>query len=189
MLSGELKENTKTDHQQLEKKMVACIRSVKTVKDYTNLLGLFYSYFGGLELSINQHLDTTTLPDYATRRKTGALVNDMTAMGASIPALAIGDELPAITSHFEALGALYVIEGSTLGGSIISKMMAQQLQLTGGTGLSFFNGYGDGTMGKWQTFKSVLDDERNAAHRDSIINTANQTFVKFGHFFDRGSLS
>jgi heme oxygenase len=185
MLSEKLKADTKTNHQLLEKKLVAFIRSVKTADDYINLLSLFYSYFGGLEQQINDNFDIAALPDYAIRRKTVALANDLEQMGAPVQALTTGAELPAISNHFEALGALYVIEGSTLGGSMISKMMQQQLQGEQHLGLSFFNGYGGDTMPLWQKFKLTLDDDKNTSHEDVIIRSANETFLKFSQFFDR----
>ena len=183
MLSEKLKENTKTDHQLLEVKLVAFIKAIRTTADYIKLLQLFHSYFGGLELLINQNFDTAHLPDYTLRRKTLALANDLSQMHAPIQALAAGDELPQISDHFQALGALYVIEGSTLGGSIISKMM-QKLLPDDDLGLSFFNSYGEDTIRMWQVFKQSLDDEYNVPEQDKIILSANETFIKFSSFFD-----
>jgi heme oxygenase len=183
MLSEQLKENTKTNHQLLEVKLVTCIKATKTIADYIKLLQLFHSYFGGLEQLINQHFDTIHLPDYALRRKTIALANDLTQMHAPLQVLAAGDELPRISGHFQALGALYVIEGSTLGGSIISKMMVKALP-GDDLGLSFFNSYGEDTIRMWQVFKQSLDNEFNKTDQDEVIRSANDTFLKFGSFFD-----
>ena len=82
-------------------------------------------------------------------------------MGAMVPPVARMSELPSIRSHQHALGALYVIEGSTLGGKIISKMISHQIPSTDGHGLTFFNSYGDDTITMWERFKVILDDPGN----------------------------
>lgn len=184
MLSEKIKENTKTNHQSLEKKLIVRIRSIKNEKEYTNLLALFYSYFGGLELAINKHLDFSHLPDYSRRRKTSALANDLTQLGVPLPELASISDLPEISNHYQALGALYVIEGSTLGGRVICKMLSQQMNSTEVSPVSFFNGYGDQTASMWQMFKQSMDQPVYALKHDMIMETANQTFIKFGDWFD-----
>jgi heme oxygenase len=184
MLSEKIKENTKTSHQSLEKKLITRMRSIQSKKDYANLLALFYSYFGGLELAINRHLDYSHLPDYELRRKTSALADDLTFLGVLLPTLAPKNALPEINNHYQALGALYVIEGSTLGGRIICKMLGQQMDLTNFSGMSFFNGYGDQTANMWQVFKQSIDKPVHKLKHNMIIQSANQTFIQFGNWFD-----
>ncbi|MDN3547836.1 biliverdin-producing heme oxygenase [Mucilaginibacter aquaedulcis] len=147
----------------------------------STLLSLFYSYFGGLEQLINNHLSMDSVPDYTRRRKTRAIADDISALGGKLPALAPADYLPQIISHGQALGALYVIEGSTLGGKIISRMVGQQLGLS--EGLTFFQGYGEDTMAMWQRFQAVLDQRENLPGTE-LIDAANQTFLKFSEWFD-----
>jgi len=185
MLSEKLKENTKSNHQLLEKKVVGQLKAMRSKQDYAKLLTLFYSFFGGLELAINQCIDTSNLPDYAQRRKTSALADDLEQLGAALPKFACGDEIPQINNHLQALGALYVIEGSTLGGKIISKMVSQQLNLTDASGLSFFNGYGDQSEYMWGIFKQSIDQPLSPADEEQVIQSANETFLQFGLWFDR----
>ncbi|MFD0795747.1 biliverdin-producing heme oxygenase [Mucilaginibacter litoreus] len=185
MLSEILKEETRENHQQLEKMLIGKLKAVSGVKDYADLLKYFYGYFGGLEDQINQAIDPDLLPDNADRRKTQSIAEDIKALGETVPAKANSDTLPRIKNHLEALGALYVIEGSTLGGKIISKMMEQQLALNG-AGLSFFTGYGDRTGQMWETFKQVLDQQAaNPEQEAVVIAAANETFLKFGEWFAR----
>lgn len=183
MLSTKLKEETKNNHQILEKALVSHLKAALTVQQYVNLLKLFYGYFGGLESLINNAIDTHSLPDSAERRKTKAIADDITGLGGTVPIKATGNALPRITNHLEALGALYVIEGSTLGGKIISKMMQKQLGLTD-KGLSFFSSYGDSTEAMWNSFKEALDSQaKNPEQEAVVIAAANQTFLKFGEWF------
>lgn len=183
MLSDKLKEETKVNHQQLEKVLIVKLKSVRSKNEYAEILKLFYGYFGGLEVLIDKVIDTGLLPDSERRRKTAALARDLEDLGSEIAAKASGTALPAINIHLQALGALYVIEGSTLGGTIISKMMQQQLNLTGG-GLSFFSGYGEHTTRMWDTFKEILDQQaQNPEQEAVVIAAANETFLKFGEWF------
>lgn len=184
MLSEKIKENTKINHQSLEKKLVARMRSIQNETDYAKFLGIFYSYFGGLELTINRHLDLSHLPDYGRRRKTSTLEDDLNMLGLQLPTLASESALPEIENHYQALGALYVIEGSTLGGEFIGKILRRQMNLTGSFGMSFFDGYGDQTASMWQVFQEFLDQPVYLQKHEMITQSANQTFIGFERWFN-----
>jgi heme oxygenase len=181
MLSIQLKEQTKENHQILEKKLIQKMRAMHNKKNYLDLLTIFYSYFGGLEKLINNHLIISKVPDYAIRRKADQLTDDIASLGGQLPAVAATQFLPKITSHEEALGALYVMEGSTLGGKIISQMISKQLGLD--EALSFFKSYGENTMMMWERFQLVLNQSENFPGL-AIISSANDTFGKFSEWFD-----
>ncbi len=185
MLSEELKLNTKEQHQLLEKKMVEEMKSITTLQDYAHLLSLFYSFFGGLELAIDKYINTTILPDYALRRKSAALANDLVELCKPLPVLALKSDLPEIRDHLQSIGALYVMEGSTLGGKVIAKMMLKQLNLTEMKGVTFFTGYGEQTMRMWQTFKQTIDIPLSASEIEIITKSANDTFLQFSNWFDK----
>jgi heme oxygenase len=185
MLSNQLKKDTLNNHQLLEKMLVGRMRAIRSEADYIDLLQLFYSYFGGLELQIDQYINEIEMPDYQQRRKSAYLANDIISLGGTPVPLAKGEALPAIQNNLQAYGALYVIEGSTLGGKIISKMMAQQLQITDGRGLTFFSGYGNNTETMWDTFKQQLDGQTQTTQQEAeVIDAANQTFAQFKKWAD-----
>jgi heme oxygenase len=185
MLSVKLKEETKVDHQLQEKKMIAQMKTIRTKKDYLELLYLFYSFFGGLEVSIDDHADLSFLPDHEERRKSLALLNDIMELDGTLPDLAIGKALPAIENRLQAIGALYVMEDSTLGGKAISKMISQQLNLPMNIALSFFEGYGSNNENMWNGFKRAIDKlDLNEADQAVVIQSANDTFLQFGNWFD-----
>ncbi|MGY3052598.1 heme oxygenase [Pedobacter sp. UYEF25] len=179
-LSEQLKLNTKSNHQQVEKLLVDRIRSIDALDGYVKLLQLFYGYFGGLEDKINQYIEVGILDDYQNRRKSNSLLKDIYDLNGGIPQKAADDDLPEINNQSQAFGALYVIEGSTLGGKVISKMMAKQLKFIDEKGLSFFNGYGDETEKMWNGFKDVLNKELYTPTDVSLsLEAANDTFSKF----------
>lgn len=186
MLADKLKTATEINHQQLEKQLVLRMKSIRNIPEYVNLLQLFYTYFGGLEEEINHYIDSSHLPDHATRRKTEALATDITALGGTTQAKATGEDLPPLHNALQAFGALYVIEGSTLGGQIISNMMARQLELPDGAGLSFFRGYGEASGQMWSTFKQTLNAQASDDKAENeVIAAANETFLKFKQWIEK----
>lgn len=185
MFTDHIKQATLQNHQQTEKVLIGKMKAMRSGQDYINLLNLFYGYFGALELHIERYINASNLADYEDRRKTSAIADDITALGAIIPALATDDKLPVIDNYLKAFGALYVIEGSTLGGKIISKMIQQHLHIKDGPGLSFFNSYGPQTEYMWDNFKEILNHVAITAEDEEIITgAANQTFAKFEAWLD-----
>lgn len=179
MLTEKIKAATQQHHQETEKILVGKLKNMRSLNDYSDILKLFYGYFGGLEQKTDRY-NPTTLTDYSERRKTATLANDLQVLGNTLPRKASNSELPTIDNHLQAFGALYVIEGSTLGGKIISKMVQQHLNITDGKGLSFFNGYGEDTGNKWQAFRQVLNNiAQTTAEENAVIAAANDTFLKF----------
>ncbi len=185
MLTERIKAATQEYHQQTEKILIGKMKNMRSVNDYTDILKVFYGYFGGLEKQIDKYINPTNLTDYDERRKTAALANDVLAFGNVLPQQASGRQLPAIESGLQAFGAAYVIEGSTLGGKIISKMVQQHLGITDGKGLSFFNGYGEETNNKWAAFQQVLNNVAATPEKeDKVIAAANDTFKKFKEWME-----
>ena len=65
--------------------------------------------------------------------------------------------MPRLRSLPEGLGALYVLEGATLGGQVITRNLRSGLGIDAGTGGRFFAAYGEKTGIMWRDFVSVLD--------------------------------
>jgi len=171
-----IKEASKGNHQQLEKKVISMLKDMKDDKGYFLLLNVFYNYFNALEAKIGTFISADILPDIAERRKAAHLAADIKALGFGIIAYT-NIETPEISSPLEALAALYVMEGSTLGGSVIVKML-QQKGID--KGISFFSGYGHQTFQKWQVFLEVLNAfPETDTDTESVIKTVKDTFDCF----------
>jgi heme oxygenase len=179
IITERLKASTALAHQKLEKSVLGLIQELQTSKDYGNLLGLFYSYFGGLESLIDVRTVEKYLPDYNERRKSLWLLEDLLHMKKQHPEICLQTDLPLIKNPYQALGALYVMEGSTLGGVYIIKMIQRKIP-GNGKGFHFFTGYGDRNALMWDRFKNALD---HATTRDEdilmIISGAEMTFHSF----------
>lgn len=185
-LSDILKQTTKVNHQELEKLVVKQLRLVKTIEDYIKLLQLFYSYFGGLEDKINLYISPGNLENDFQRRKAARLCEDIKMLGGEIKEKVQNEGLPHIENHLQAYGALYVLEGSTLGGRVIVKMLQRQLNTDEETGFTFFTGYNDKTEEIWASFKELLNKlPQNDNGKEQIIKAANETFLKFKLCFHR----
>ena len=91
--------------------------------------------------------------------------------------------LPTLAS---AWGALYVMEGSTLGGQHILRALetselARREGLTRVSGLAYFTGYANRTGEMWRGFLSALGeaDAADPGGRDAIIEGARSAFALF----------
>lgn len=182
MLSVNIKEATKTAHLQLEKVVVQRLKAIHSDAGYADLLKHFYSYFSTVEKAIAPYITLAVLPDYKQRRNSAYLKNDIEELGSHTQELPPATA-PLISNTAEALGALYVMEGSIMGGRII----VQMLQKSGITkGLSFFSGYGEATGNRWATFTAVLNREGAAEEAaQAAIKTANDTFSQFEKVFEK----
>ncbi len=60
--------------------------------------------------------------------------------------------LPTLTQASALAGALYVVEGSALGGLVIAKQLHATLGVDANRGARFFNGWGDATHQKWDSY-------------------------------------
>jgi heme oxygenase len=179
IISDRLKTFTTSSHQKLEKSVLRLIHTLQTSKDYSYLLGLFYSYFGGLERLIEPRDIEKYLPDYDERRKVKLISEDLLALRFPNPEICQGNQLPVIDSSFRALGVLYVMEGSTLGGVYIVKMIQKKISVKENI-FHFFSGYGDRNPLMWNRFKNALDhstaDENDVA---LILSGAEDAFHSF----------
>jgi len=181
MLSSSIKEATKAEHQNLEKKVVQKLKSIRSNSDYADLLKHFYAYFSHIEEIIKPFIVADVLPDYPQRRNSSYIKADIIALGSDLNDLP-ATTLPEITNTIEALGALYVLEGSIMGGSIIVQMLQK-----GGInqGVSFFSGYGEATGMMWGNFIAVLNQNAtNEKQEAEAIRAANDTFKHFGYVFE-----
>jgi heme oxygenase len=115
------------------------------------------------------------------RRKVPALEEDLRYYGGeSMDLLSVRrcGRMPDISSAEKALGSMYVLEGSTLGGQIIVRHLREQVSgLEGGGGCSFFASYGADVGVMWRRFQGVLREHSSASTDDAMVAAACETFV------------
>lgn len=182
MIAERLKQATHQAHQSLEGLLIPAMKQVRNTSGYAQLLHLFYGFYHPLEIQLAPY-GATALPDFAQRRKSDWLLEDLAALGENAENIPLATELPQITNIAQAMGAMYVLEGSTLGGTHIAKMLAQQLQLTEGKGLAFFTGYGPVTGSMWKAFIQTLNAMPfTEAAEAQLFAAANATFDSLKHW-------
>jgi heme oxygenase len=181
-----LRYGTRVEHQQLDQLLLPVIRRIRTHKDYVDLLAIFYGFIKPMQDRIDLYLDDALVTAYSVRRRPGRLLNDIKALGGSAEPMILCQRLPVIAHAGDALGAYYVLEGSTHGGSIISRMINENLQLTDEAGLSFFMGYGANNANMWASFVESL--ERSTADPDTatIVESARKTFECLKNWLTEG---
>lgn len=175
-----LKEETKTAHQALEKKVILQLKAIRSEADYASFIQAFYLYFNALEKKLAAYINDTVLNDLSIRRNSNHLKADLHDLGFE-NSQEHKLQLPTIESLPQALGAMYVMEGSVMGGPIIVEMLRKH-GLT--KGFSFFSGYGAETGAMWNNFVTVLNERLQNAHaQQEAISAASDTFEKFQFVF------
>ena len=196
MILKRLKLATSACHTALEDQL-PLMNDDLSLSSYSQFVGRFFSFYAPLEsqLMVSPHWRSLAF-DYTARQKTPRLMLDLLALGSSSAELAATPRctnLPGLTTPEDLLGCLYVIEGATLGGRIITRQLHTQLGLTPESGGAFFDGYGAQTGSNWKAFCTMLsnhadlhaDENRHAA----IVAGANRTFETLTHWLFPTSLS
>lgn len=118
--------------------------------------------------------------DIEARRKAPLLRADLAALGAEpIDRIPLCSRLPPLEDAAAGFGCLYVLEGATLGGQIISRHIRSTLGIIPGRGGSFFRGYGEQTGEMWRSFGAALTAfPVDAAADGRILTTAVATFCE-----------
>jgi heme oxygenase len=186
MLTEELKESTADAHQASEKKMIAALKKIHSPVDYVRMLNWLHGFYAPLESRIRHYLTPEQLPDIEKRYRAEYLLWDINESGIQTPPPEACKDLPVIDSFHRALGAFYVVEGSTLGGQIIAGMISRELDSL--KSLSFFVAYGAETRRMWLTFKEFLNRPFLAEQRREIIAAAEDTFITFKNWIDKHEL-
>lgn len=179
MVTDRLKQETLPLHQQLEKWMVHRIKSMQSIEQYTSLLQSFFGFYQPLESNMLPLVEKV-VPDLRERRKSILLQQDIDALKPEKISIPLCTQLPITTNTAAALGAMYVFEGSSLGGSIIAKMVKGKIDGLPDTTLRFFQGYGTQTMEKWDRFRQYINEFITSEEQQTAaINAANDTFYLF----------
>jgi heme oxygenase len=167
---------TSNAHQELEALIVPKLSSIQSQDDYHSLLKCFYGYFKPVENVIEQFIDKNILPDIKQRRKATLILKDLDDSDDDV---LLCQDLPEINNTATALGAMYVLEGSTLGGRGITKMLLKT-GIFPSSQIQFFNGYGEHTGKMWVSFQNCLNEYcYKQGEAEETLQTANDTFVYF----------
>ena len=117
--------------------------------------------------------------DFVSRQKVWLLEQDLRVLGVPRPVVELGRAPRPRTDPAFAVGCLYVLEGATLGGQIISRHLAT-LGIGPANGALFFHGYGSRTGEMWKMFQAQADGYCvNDDQIESAVHGARWTFEQF----------
>ena len=179
MFHARIKAHTRDAHAALERKLMQRISRIENRVDYAALLVVLYSYYSSVENAVFPFA-SEGITDYDKRRKASRLRDDVKTLMPHVESFPSCTVVPTINSFYGALGALYVTEGSTLGGVIISRIISSKLQSQ--EGFSFFTCYGDNVQVMWNNFKTYLQGPFTTAHEAEILDSARETFLTFNQW-------
>jgi heme oxygenase (biliverdin-IX-beta and delta-forming) len=170
---AELKRATADQHRAIENEL-AWLSDAVTVPKLAWVLGRFHTFFEAWEPQAEASVEETLPGFFPPRRKLDLLTRDLAELGCAVgPAESVN--VRGITEWPSVLGAMYVVEGSTLGGQFIARAIERRLGLSQSKGYSYFVGYGSRTGEMWRGFSSVV----NGAGPDvapEVVSSARATF-------------
>lgn len=173
-----LRRETRELHEAVERD-VDIARCLSSREAYRSLLMRWWGFLVVTEPAMAAVLDPGL---FAHRRKIDLLRRDLERLGlseADIASIPICDTATPRT-EVEALGALYVLEGSTLGGQIIARMAVEALGAD--VPLGFYHPYGPKAGVMWRDCRSALSERAAPAAEDIILAWAKMTFEQLSHW-------
>lgn len=166
-----LRDGTREEHERLDAGLDLMGPGLTTAR-YRTVLGRFHGFWAGWEPRVAAELADDAF--LAPRRRLHLLQHDLLVLGAAPEALPVCPA-PPIQGTAEAMGSLYVMEGSTLGGRVILKRLGA-LGLPAGS-CTYFAGHGSATGTMWNAFLRRLEAETDTP---AILRGAKATFAALG---------
>ncbi|THF60181.1 biliverdin-producing heme oxygenase [Pseudothauera rhizosphaerae] len=173
--SQRLKAATHATHDVLDKRVMA--GDIFASRDhFARFLRVQYRFHRDIEALYADPALAALLPDLAARCRRPQVAADLTALGQPLPPpaparLTAGLPLP------EALGWLYVAEGSNLGGTLLYKWAHEKLGLDQNCGASHLAAHPEGAARHWREFTAALDAVAlSPAQEAAVIAAAEEAF-------------
>jgi heme oxygenase (biliverdin-IX-beta and delta-forming) len=189
MIHSTLRRTTRDFHDSLQTKLSVLLSAEISLDQYVAVQKKFYGFYKPIEIGLfSVRLWNDPELQLHSRRKLPLLIGDLAHMAVGpeeVARLPFCASLPRLETIPEALGCLYVLEGSTLGGKIITGHLKKLLPLDESRGCSFFHSYGADVGRMWSSFLRVLVrhcDRHGDA--DVVVQSACQTFASLSRWFD-----
>ncbi|MGY1641480.1 biliverdin-producing heme oxygenase [Geodermatophilus sp. SYSU D00703] len=180
-----LRSATATQHEQVENTLALmdpALHRDRLVEVLARLHAFWTAAEAGLDTWARRApADAETL-DWSRRRRAHLFATDLRALGAADEPSPVPD-LPDVEDTDHALGRLYVLEGSTLGGTFISRHLTTLPTLGPDVEVRAFSPYGADTGAMWHAYRRVAR-AHVAAGGDAgrLVGAARATFTALAHW-------
>ena len=181
-----LRLETRSEHEAVER--VLDLMGGLSNNSYRQRLVQFYGFYRPLEAALqircakqsdSHSFEVLQLQKLLPRlHKSLLLRQDLHQLGITAAGLAQCRALPPIQTYAEVLGCLYVLEGATLGGRMITQHVQATLGITPTSGGSFFDGYAGQTARMWNALRqTLLSAAVDAQAENAMVASAVATFT------------
>ena len=173
-----IRHSTHTQHKALEKRL-NFPHSFKTKASFARVLSLFHVFQSELT-EYAAHFRDRVVSEFELdkRCRLSLLEQDMALLGMPQHAEQVTASHLELSTLDAFYGALYVSEGSTLGGHLIQTAMLKIHGEEARQWTHYLNPYGEQMIPMWSQFKAVLEAEINAGRVDvdNVVRGAGDSF-------------
>ena len=165
--SQQLKAATHSTHDSLDKRVMAA--DIFASRDnFARFLRVQYRFHRDIDALYAHQGLLALIPDLAERRRLPKIALDLQDLDSDIPVLS----QPLVDADIalpNALGWLYVAEGSNLGGTVLFKLARDRLQLHADFGARHLAAHADGAARHWRSFTAALDAAPLAPEQEAVV--------------------
>lgn len=147
-----------------------------TVDRYREILAGFYGFYAPWENMLQPWIEKLNSYGADLHLKCPGLARDLEYFSVDPATVPVCTSVPTIESQAEAIGSLYVREGASLGGQIISRHLESVLGLSEGNGYRFFSSSGRDVGRDWKRFQTILLQCSSPVSDSVVISSARATF-------------
>ncbi len=175
MVSTIIKEKTKAQHEAVEAKLYASkiFEGRYTLADYETLIQLHYDFIVHFEKAVFSAFGPATAEglNLERRRKLPLIVQDLQQLKICVSE----NSSATVLSAAEAFGVLYVMEGATLGGTVIARQLSKYKNFKD-LSFNYLNCYGAETGPLWKQFLRVIDTEMASEEYGAVLAGAERAY-------------
>ena len=149
-----LRAATRGHHDRLDRLMD--LRRLGERTRYASVLQVFDRFLPAWESAVLAALPAVRHPWLQARTRRHFVARDLQALGIAASARSV--QVAPMATEAAAWGSLYVMEGSALGGQVVTRALAAH-GLRPETGAAYFHGWGESTGAMWREFREHLERE------------------------------
>lgn len=181
-----LRLRTSAAHQEIEKTLLIgkLMSQDLTLDTYRDVLLGWQLWLTVNERKILNMLSELSPSDIGQRAKLILIEQDLLQLNTSeLKPLAHGSSPLILHNAYEAIGALYVLEGATLGGQLILKRLRSQLKEN--MNHHFYSSYKEKTTQMWSAFNQYVNSTIITSYElEAAVTGARNTFSSLTHTFN-----